>query len=418
MFQRRIPEQVRHPSKAGVRSFAVLSGTEAIVRGVLISVMPIAMYRAFQDSSLVSELYFGIGVFSMIWGLFVPWLTRYIPRRWLYTCGVLTYIASAVLAVLGESQMIAVALLMNMMATVTVFICLNAYVLDYVGNKELGRCETLRMFYSAISWTAGPAGGVFLMQWWEPAPFVVAGVAAVILLIVFWWLRLGNGKQISRAKAPALNPLAFLGRFFVQPRLVAGWLFAVFRSCGWWVYVVYLPVYAIESGLGENVGGTALSISNAMLFATPLMLKWAQRRSVRRVVRIGFLFSGLAFVVASGLADFPWLAIAVLMVGVIYLVLLDIYGGLPFLMAVRPPERTEMSAVYSSFRDFSGVLTPGVAWLVLLVFPLSGVFAAAGLGLLASWAIAGRLHPRLGLPKIKLPEPTLPATPAPQTRLE
>ena len=71
-------------------------------------------------------------------------------------------------------------------------------------------------------------------------------------------------------------------------------------------------------------------------------------------------------------------------------------AGLPFLMSVKPAERTEMSAVYSSFRDVSGILTPGAAWLVLFVAPLPAIFAAAGLGLAASWAIAGRLHPRLG----------------------
>jgi MFS transporter, ACDE family, multidrug resistance protein len=65
-------------------------------------------------------------------------------------------------------------------------------------------------------------------------------------------------------------------------------------------------------------------------------------------------------------------------------------------MSVKPSERTEMSAVYASFRDVSGILTPGAAWLVLFVAPLPGIFVAAGVGLLASWAIAGRLHPRLG----------------------
>ena len=66
------------------------------------------------------------------------------------------------------------------------------------------------------------------------------------------------------------------------------------------------------------------------------------------------------------------------------------------MMAVKPSERTEMSAVYSSFRDVSGILTPGAAWLVLLVAPLPGVFAAAGVGLLTAFAVAGRLHPHLG----------------------
>jgi len=396
MFQRRIPEWVRYAPRPSARGFAILTGTEAIVRGILISVFPIAMYRVFQDSSLVTEVYFAIGVFSMLWGLLVPWLTRYIPRRWLYTSGILTYMASALLVIFGDSHMIAVALMMSMAATVTIFICLNAYVLDYVGNKELGRCETLRMFYSAFAWTAGPAGGVWLMQWWAPAPFILAGTAAFALLVIFWWMRLGNGKQITRARAPTLNPVAYLGRFFAQPRLIAGWLFAVLRSCGWWVYVVYVPVFAIESGLGENVGGTVLSISNGMLFLTPLMLRWAERHSVRHAVRIGFGFSGLAFIVATFVAGWPWLVIGFLMVGSMFLILLDIYGGLPFLMAVRPSERTEMSAVYSSFRDVSSVLTPGAAWLVLLVAPLSGVFAAAGAGLLIAWSIAGRLHPRLG----------------------
>jgi hypothetical protein len=80
----------------------------------------------------------------------------------------------------------------------------------------------------------------------------------------------------------------------------------------------------------------------------------------------------------------------------IFLVTLDVVGGLPFLMSVKPSERTEMSAVYSSFRDVSGILTPGAAWLVLFFAPLPGIFVAAGIGLLAAWAVAGQLHPRLG----------------------
>ena len=396
MFQRRIPEWLRHAPTPIVRGVAVLAGTEAIARGILISVFPILMYRAFQDAGLVSELYFLIGVLSMTWGLLVPWLVRFVPRRWLYTLGAATYVGSAVVATLGGSGLIAIALMMNMVATVTVFVCFNAYVLDYIASADFGRCETLKMFYSAAAWTVGPAGGVWLMQWWEPGPFLVSGASAVGLLALFWWMRLGNGKVITRARAPTPNPIAYLSRFFAQPRLVAGWLFAVLRSCGWWVYIVYVPVFAIESGLGESVGGTALSISHAMLFLAPLMLGWVQRHSVRHAVRVGFLLGGLAFVGATLAADAPWLTVALLMTGSAFLVLLDICGGLPFLMAVKPSERTEMSAVYASYRDVSGILTPAAAWLVLLAAPLSWTFAAAGVGLLTAWSIAGRLHPRLG----------------------
>jgi hypothetical protein len=401
MFQRRVPEWLRHAPTPSVRGVAVLAGTEAIARGTLISVFPILMYRAFRDAGLVSELYFLSGVFSMTWGLLVPWLVRFVPRRWLYTFGATMYVGSAVVAIVGDGHMIAVALTMNMVATVTVFVCFNAYVLDYIASAEFGRCETLKMFYSAAAWTVGPAGGVWLMRWWEPGPFLVSGAAAAGLLALFWWMRLGNGKVITRARAPTPNPVAYLSRFFAQPRLVAGWLFAVLRSCGWWVYIVYVPVFAIESGLGESVGGMALSTSHAMLFLAPLMLRWVQRHSVRHAVRVGFLLGGLAFIGATLAASAPWLTVALLMTGSAFLVLLDICGGLPFLMAVKPSERTEMSAVYASYRDVSGILTPAAAWFVLLAAPLSWAFAAAGVGLLTAWSIAGRLHPRLGAKREK-----------------
>ena len=61
---------------------------------------------------------------------------------------------------------------------------------------------------------------------------------------------------------------------------IAGWLFAVIRSCGWWVYVVYLPIFCIEAGLGDKVGGIALSVSNALLFAAPALNRMARRLSV------------------------------------------------------------------------------------------------------------------------------------------
>jgi hypothetical protein len=69
------------------------------------------------------------------------------------------------------------------------------------------------------------------------------------------------------------------------------------------------------------------------------------------------------------------------------------------MMAVKPSERAEMAAVYSSFRDVSSILTPGLAWLVLWVAPLPAIFAASGLGFAAALGMARHLHPRLGTPR-------------------
>jgi predicted MFS family arabinose efflux permease len=396
MAVRYIPLALKHTPTPQVEHFALLAGLEAAVRGTLISVMPIYAYQVLGDAQAVSLAYLAAGIVALVWGLMVPWATTFIPRRWVYTGGPIFYLAAMALAVVGTDASIHAALICNAMATATTFVCFNAYVLDYVARENLGRSQSVQMAYAAAPWALGPLFGVWLHDQWGPAPFVAAGAFAMILLTVFWILRLGNGKQIARARGPAINPLGYLGRFFRQPRLIAGWFFAVMRSCGWWVYVVYLPIFCVEAGLSDKVGAVALSMSNAFLFIAPAVNRWARRLSVRRSVRLAFAACGTLMLLAALLSFLPWVTVAMAFGSSFFLVMLDVVGGLPFLMSVRPSERTEMSAVYSSFRDVSGILTPGAAWVVLFILPLPGIFAASAAGLFASWAIAGRLHPRLG----------------------
>ena len=126
------------------------------------------------------------------------------------------------------------------------------------------------------------------------------------------------------------------------------------------------------------------------------MLRWMRARSVRQAVRTGFLGSAACFGLAAMLGGQPPVSIALLIAASFFLILLDMCSGLPFLMAVKPSERTEMSAVYATYRDVSGVVTPGVARLVLAVAPLPAVFAAMAMGLACALAVSASLHPRLG----------------------
>ena len=396
MATRYLPLALKHSPTPRIEDFALLAGLDAAVRGMLISTMPLVVYDTLGDAQSTSVVFFLAGIVALLWGLMVPWATRHIPRRWVYTAGVVLYLVGMTLGAIGTRWSVPLSLMANAMATVTIFVCLNAYVLDYVDRANLGRSQSVQMVYAATAWTLGPMSGVWLYYQWAPAPFLVAGGFSLVLLVSFWVLRLGDGKQITRAKGPAVNPLAYLGRFFSQPRLIAGWSFAVLRSCGWWVYVVYLPIFCIEAGLGDKVGGIALSVTNALLFAAPWLNRLARRMSVRRSVRFAFGACGGLFCLAALLSWLPWATVALVMAASLFLVMLDVVGGLPFLMSVKPSERTEMSAVYSSFRDVSGILTPGAAWLVLFVAPLPGIFLAVGFGLVGAGAVAGRLHPRLG----------------------
>ncbi|MEH6360250.1 MAG: MFS transporter [Amylibacter sp.] len=222
MHQRRIPEWLRHAPAPSIRGFSVLAAIEAVIRGILISVYPLAMYQAMQDAKIVSEVYFFVGIVSLIFGLMVPWLITFIPRRWMYSIGAVLFTLGSSLAMTSSPLAIILGLFLNTIATVTTFVCFNAYILDYIGKIELGKCETSRMFYSAAGWTFGPAVGVMLMKWWPPAPFIISAGAAVILLIVFLTMRLGNGKLITRSSQKPPNPAVYLPRFIAQPRLIAG----------------------------------------------------------------------------------------------------------------------------------------------------------------------------------------------------
>src|SRR6056297_3269682 len=196
MFERRIPEWLRHAPAPSLRGFAALAGVEAVARGILVSVFPLAMYRALGDAQAVSQVYFLIGLLSLLAGLLLPWLNRFVPRRWLYACAALVFAGGGVAGMAG-GHWVVVSLTLISVATVSLFVCFNAYVLDYVARVELGRCETLRMFYSAMGWTLGPVLGVTLMEWWAPAPFLVSMAAALVMLALFFVMRLGNGKLIT-----------------------------------------------------------------------------------------------------------------------------------------------------------------------------------------------------------------------------
>ena len=131
----------------------------------------------------------------------------------------------------------------------------------------------------------------------------------------------------------------------------------------------------------------------------PILQACAKRAGLRLLSWTMWALWCSLFVLASLVAPWPWMTVFALMTASTMLVTLDVIGGLPFLMSVKPSERTEMSAIYSSFRDVSSVVTPGMAWAVLAVAPTAAIFTASGALMGMAYLIAGKLHPRLGTPR-------------------
>lgn len=401
MVQRRIPLTIYQPAKPGVRSFALLASMEAAARSVLISVYPVLMYRSLGDAKTVSEVYFVIGLATLAVALATPFIGRFVPRRFLYTGAGLLMMSGNMVGMFAGLAFIPLAVAMSTMALVMLTIGFNAYVMDYIERHSLGRNESSRLLYSAAAWTIGPALGVWLMDKSPQAPFILSTIASICQMAFFWWLRLGDGKVITRALKPVVNPLAYLPRFLAQPLLLSGWIFSVIRSVGWYVYIVYVPIFAVESGLSSQLGGLAVSVSNGFLFFSPLILRYLQATSVRFAIGTGFVGSSSLFFLAWLMSGEPMTAILLMMGATFFLVMLDVSGGLPFLMSVKPSERTEMAAVYSTFRDVSAVLSPAAVRIVLVAAPLPAVFAVTALALVSCALVTTRIHPKLGMRRLR-----------------
>ena len=393
-------------AKPDVAAFARIAGLEALCRGCTLSVFPLLLYRAWGSAQLVSEIYFCVGLASLLAALLVPALVRLFPRRKVYLGSVMLYLVAAGLGML-QGKWTTLALLCAIVAAAISFVCFNSYVLDHLEKTDFSKLETMRLFYGGAGWVIGPFTGVWLLSVWPGAPFILLACAAGLMCAVIWYTPLGDGRfeprlvaesEVAAHDSRRTNPLALIVRFFSQPRLVTAWVLPLVRSCGWWMFFVYLGIFAVENQLGDQVGGIASSMANMGLFLAPLMLLWMQKRSVRAAIRAGCLGASICYFAAALASPWPWVTVALLLAGTLFLVLLDTCAGLPFLMSVKPSERTEMSAVYSSFRDVSGIVSPAIAWLVLQFAPVVGVFAVGALILLGAWWLAGRLHPELGVP--------------------
>ena len=163
-------------------------------------------------------------------------------------------------------------------------------------------------------WTFGPWSGVYLQQHVSfAAPFAVAAVAAVVLLVLFWWLRLTELAPPSR-KPP--NPLRYLPRFFAQPRLRLAWGLAGARSAWWSTFYVFTPIFAVTAGLTPEAGGAIASFGTGWIFVVPLWGWVGRRYGLRRLLAVGYATAGLMTVATAAAFHMPWIgAVTVVLAG-------------------------------------------------------------------------------------------------------
>ena len=410
---------VRHPlwlqtaqQRPGANVFATLFALESCARALLSTVITLQALHLLGSARDVSLLFAMVGMTGLVASFSIPLLIRHQSRRRVYTLGALLLIAAAIaFATVSVPGQVA-GMLFRVYGTACLNITLSLYILQYIRRVEFADCESRRMQYSAVAWVVGPALGVFLYdRFASVVPFAASGTMSLVLLAVFWILRLGEQPAIAApTERSRRGPLRSIGRFAAQPRLRLAWSIVFTRSWWWVFFFIYTPVYAVQQGLGELTGALVISAGNGLLFLAPLFAGLARRYGVRPVLRSGYLLCGGFTLLAAALFESPALALAALAASSVGTVMLDAVGNVPYLAAVRPREREEMTTVFRTYLDMAELLPPALFALLLSFFDLQVIFFLQGLVMFGMIGLVGFLPASLGKTRIRmLPEGELPS---------
>jgi predicted MFS family arabinose efflux permease len=376
------------PRRAGALTFGALFALESFVRSLNSTVVSLQAYDLLQVTQKVSQLSAAVSFLVLLTTLSLPVFMSRMPRRWVYTSGVVALmLASLCFATYSLAGQFAGMLLRNTGAAL-LNIVLSLYIMDHIRRADLTRIEPVRMAMSTLSWMTGPALGVYLYTaHGHAAPQLLCIGMGLLLIALFWFLRLSDHAIIRAGPLRPPRPLDNVVRFLRQPRLRLAWLIAFGRSAYWATFFIYAPILMVQGGLGKQAGGWLVSISQALLICAYFSGQLARKFGVRMVIAGAFLVCCLSALLA-GLAgkEMPYLAAAMLLVGSLSASALDGVGGIPFLRAVHGYERPQMTAVYRTYIDISELIPSFLFAVALLYFEIGAVFvilavlqAAAGL---------------------------------------
>ena len=366
--------------KTGAATFGLLFLLESLVRAINSGVLSIQAYDLLGSSRAVSILGTGVSFTVLLITLCMPFLFGRLRRRWAYTIGGLMLIGGSIaLASFSLTGQITGVILRNSGASI-MNVTLQLYIMDHIRKADLTRSEPLRLAVSTFAWVAGPVSGVWLYTNYGPLyPQLAAMAVGVLVLCVFWYLRLQENVVMPSGTLAPFNPVANVARFVAQPRLRLAWVIAFGRSCFWGTFFTYGPLMMIEGGMSKFSGGIVISVSQFMLLSTFGFGAMAERIGVRSVITLCFGVISVS-TIAAGLfgVDAPLVAAGFLLLASLFASGIDGVGGIPYLRAVRPSERQRMTAVYRTFIDFSELIPGFIFAIALSFFDVSIVFIILG----------------------------------------
>jgi len=369
MFHRR-PSGISTLGGSTGNSLATLSALEGATRALLVGIVPLITLQAVGSKEAVSWMYLGAAILTLTITLNFSLFERLLQRRWVLSMSGLFVICAAMLFYYGNGWLFAVAIGLRSAAASLFSVCLSLYVMEFINKSDLTWTESRRILFGGTAWLIGPILGLWL---WSHAPkasaFFLSALLAIAMVAFFWRLRLGSNKVVQAAKTPASSPLKVVPRYFKQIRLRIAYFITLTRSCYWLTLFIYGPIYVVESGLPQWIAGGLLSAVAALMFISPLIRRAATRFGTRNVIIFALLLNCSSLLALGLIGEAQPVGLVFWLLGAFGGVCLDLLANIPFMRMVKPRERTEMTVVFSTWREISELLTQLIVITVLFFWP-------------------------------------------------
>lgn len=387
MFERRPTGLQAFGGNAG-EPIARLCSIEGFGRSLIIGIIPLLALEALGSKELVTRAYLFASLLTLTVTLNFAALERLLHRRWVISLGVACTLIAVLIFLFVENLAVAFGIGLAAAASSLFSVSISLYIMDYVGKKELIFTESRRLLYVGIAWMIGPPLGLWL---WDEvshwAPFLLALAAGFAMLGYFWYLRLGHSQVIQPAKQPAANLLRIIPRFFSQPGLRIAYSVTLTRAIFWTSVFIYGPIYVVEADLPTWIAGALLSIVSGLLLASPLIRRLASRYGTRFMIIVSMLLIGSSVAMLYVIGEPQPLGLVFWISASLGGVTVDVLANIPFMRLVKPRERTEMTMIYSTWRDGAQLLTPLLVSTLLLFAPFEVFYLLlAALLFGAAWA--------------------------------
>ena len=393
----RPPIRIASASTPGGTILGIVYACDGASRAVLSSVLSLIGLKILDgDTFLLSIFLFCAALLSLPITLFAGALIKILSRKYVFTIGAILALISMILFVSGTPLTFMFGNTLRMAGAGWVMMCISLYTMDFIPRRELATAESRKVLFSGIAWIIFPALGTWTwVNVGEDAPFYIATVILVILLGFFWFLRINESSSITPPSPDNINVARNVKSYFSNPHMRVAYLIAVARSSSWVMFFTYGPIYIKEAGIAEEWIGIYMGLIVSVLLFSGQFSRIGQYIGIRRTIMLSFCLAGFSLVIL-GLLPKPFLGgLLLLLLASIGLDMLDIIGNIPFMRMVTPKIRTEMTTVFSTWREFSFVLTPGLSAVILLFANLTSLFLVLGLVLLASGALTRKMPIRV-----------------------